>query len=409
MANYTVRKLKLKYSEQLNQLAHAAGELYSQTLVSFWRTVRKKNVWLSGYTMERWLISDKLHAHSSDAVTQSFFASLKSWRSRRKTDPNSKPPRRRRWYFKLTWKSSAIKIKDGKLRLSNGKGNQPLIVDWHWDKPKQVELGWNKASKCYELRACYSECKHRTAFTSLSLMDSPNAFGLPWRSKIKPVESEGVSSCDLGEIHPMVFTDGVDTDIFNGRLLRSKRQYQNKLKARLSNLIDTKKRGSKRRKRLIKSKQKQLAKVKNQIKDIEHKLTSKAVSMLQEKSIQTLVIGDVRDIRKNIKYGKKANQKLHQWSFGSIRQKLEYKCAKVGIDTKLISEAYTSQECLSCRKRNKPRNREYKCSCGFKWHRDGVGCSNIRAKYLEVIPVVGLMASPVGVRWNPHIQCNSID
>ncbi|MEO0012588.1 MAG: hypothetical protein RLZZ535_977 [Cyanobacteriota bacterium] len=385
MANYTVRKLKLKYSEQLNQLAHAAGELYSQTLVSFWRTVRKKNVWLSGYTMERWLISDKLHAHSSDAVTQSFFASLKSWRSRRKTEPNSKPPRRRRWYFKLIWKSSAIKLIDGKLRLSNGKGNEPLIVDWHWDKPKQVELGWNKGSKSYELRACYLAL-------SVELRRSGN-----------------VSGCDLGEIHPMVFNNGVNTDIFNGRLLRSKRQFQNKLKAKLSKLIDTKKRGSKRRKKLIQSKQKQLAKIKNQIKDIEHKLTSKAVSMLREKSIQTLVIGDVRDIRKNINYGKKANQKLHQWTFGSIRQKLEYKCAKVGIDTKLISEAYTSQECLSCRKRNKPRNRQYKCSCGFKWHRDGVGCANIRAKYLEAIPVVGLMASPVGVRWNSHIQCNSID
>ena len=119
MANYTVRKLKLKYPPELNQLAHAAGELYSQTLVSFWRTVRKKNVWLSSYTMERWLISDKLHAHSSDAVTQSFFASLKSWRARR-NDPSSKPPRRRRWYYKLIWKSSAIKVKDSKLSLSNG-------------------------------------------------------------------------------------------------------------------------------------------------------------------------------------------------------------------------------------------------------------------------------------------------
>ena len=67
--------------------------------------------------------------------------------------------------------------------------------------------------------------------------------------------------------------------------------------------------------------------------------------MLQERGIQTLVIGDVRDIRKNIKFGKKANQKLHQWSFGSIREKLEYKCAKVGIRVELISEAYTSQTC----------------------------------------------------------------
>lgn len=383
MANYTVRKLKLEYSEQLNELAHAAGELYSQTLVRFWRTVRKKNVWLSGYTMERWLISDKLHAHSSDAVTQSFFASLKSWRARRKEDPNSKPPRRRKWFYKLTWKSSAIKTKDGFLRLSNGKGNKPLILDWQWEKPRQIELGWNKASKCYELRACYVS------------------------DQVEIVREGETSGCDLGEIHPMVFSNGVDTDIFNGRLLRSKRQYQNKLKAMLSNLIDTKKRGSKRRKRLIKSKQKQLAKLNNQIKDIEHKLTSKAVSMLQEKSIQTLVIGDVRDIRKSIKFGKKANQKLHQWSFGSIRAKLEYKCAKVGINTELINEAYTSQTCPSCGKRHKPRNRQYKCKCGFQFHRDGVGCYNIRAKYLgEQAPVIGLMASPSGVRFRPHLQCN---
>lgn len=386
MPQYIVRKLKIGKTSQLDELARAAGELYSKTLVSFWRTVRKKDVWLSGYSMEKWHISDKLHAHSSDAVTQSFLASLKSWRTRRKTDPNSKPPRRRRWYYKLIWKSSAIKIKNGKLKLSNGKSNEPLIVNWYWGKPKQVELGWNKASKCYELRACYSE------------------------PKIELVKEGRVSGCDLGEIHPMVFTDGVDTDIFNGRLLRSKRQYQNKLKAKLSKLIDTKKRGSKRRKKLIKSKQKQLAKIKNQIKDIEHKLTSKAVSMLQEKNIQTLVIGDVRDIRKNINYGAYANQKLHQWNFGIIRQKLEYKCAKVGIQTELISEEYTSQECLSCRKRNKPKNRNYRCSCGFSWHRDGLGSANILSKYLgRLVPVVGLMARPSGIRWYPHLQCNPIE
>lgn len=385
MPNYQVRKLKLNKTEQLDSLARAAGELYSRTLVSFWRTVRHKNVWLSGYSMEKWHTSPLLHAHSSDAVTQSFYASLKSWRQRRKSDPNSKPPKRRRWFFKLLWKSTAIKLKNGKLTLSNGKGNAPLIIDWYWEKPKIVELGWNKSSLCYELRPCYV------------------------REDVTLVTDGGVAACDLGEIHPMVFADGINTDIFNGRLLRSKRQYQNQLKANLSNLIDKKKRSSKRRKKLIKSKQKQLAKINNQIKDIEHKLTSKAVSILKERSIQTLVIGDVRDIRKSIDYGKKTNQKLHQWSFGSVRQKLEYKCAKFGIKTELISEEYTSQECLSCRKRNKPKNRNYKCSCGFKFHRDGVGSNNIRAKYLGEIPVVGLMASPSGVRYTPHLQCNPTD
>ncbi len=186
-------------------------------------------------------------------------------------------------FHKVIWKQSAIKLKDGKLRLSNGKGNEPLIVDWQWEKPKIIEMGWNRNSQCYELRACYSQANAQL------------------------IKSGNIAGCDLGEIHPMVIADGVNTDIYNGRLLRSKRQYQNKLKAQLSKLIGKTKRGSKRRKRLIKSKQKQLAKIKNQIKDIEHKLTSKAVSVLKKRSIQTLVIGDVRDIRKNIDYGKKAN------------------------------------------------------------------------------------------------------
>ena len=168
--------------------------------------------------------------------------------------------------YKVIWKSSAIKLKDGKLRLSNGKRNQPLIVNWQWSKPKQIEMGWNRNSQCYELRACYPQ------------------------PTIKLIDSKKVAAVDLGEIHPMVIADGVNTDIYNGRLLRSKRQYQNKLKAQLSNLIDKKKRGSKRSKKLIKSQQRQLAKINNQIKDIEHKLTSKAVSVLKERSIQTLVI-----------------------------------------------------------------------------------------------------------------------
>jgi putative transposase len=385
MPQYIVRKLKIDKTSQLDELARAAGELYSITLVSFWRTVRKKDVWLSGYSMEKWHISDKLHAHTSDAITQSFYASLKSWLIRRKADSLSKPPRRRRWFYKVVWKSSAISLKNGKLRLSNGKGNQPLVINWQWNKPKIIEMGWNQNAQCYELRACYPQ------------------------PSIQSIKSNNVAAIDLGEIHPMVIADGVNTDIYNGRLLRSVKQYQNKLKAKLSKLIDNKKRGSKRRKKLIKSKQKQLATIKNQIKDIEHKLTSKAVSMLKMRGIQTLVIGELRDIRKNIDYGKKANQRLHQWNFGSIRQKLEYKCARTEIQTELISEEYTSQMCLSCRKRNKPKNRNYRCSCSFQFHRDGVGSNNIRAKYLGQVPVVGLMASPIGVRWNPHIQCNPID
>jgi putative transposase len=55
----------------------------------------------------------------------------------------------------VQWKSSAIKVESGKLRLSNGKGNKPLVIPWVWDTPVWVEIGWD--GKQYELRACYKE------------------------------------------------------------------------------------------------------------------------------------------------------------------------------------------------------------------------------------------------------------
>ena len=44
-----------------------------------------------------------------------------------------------------------------------------------------------------------------------------------------------------------------------------------------------------------------------------------------------LVIGDVRTIRQNLDVGSKTNQKLHQWSFGSIRHKHTYKAERLGM------------------------------------------------------------------------------
>lgn len=122
---YEVRRLHIDPTPQLDALARAAGELYSRVVVSFWRVVRKKGLWLKPATMMRWHTSKELHAHSADAVVQSFYAALDSWRERRKVDPKAKPPYRRRRYYRVQWKSSAIRIKEGKLILSNGKGNPP--------------------------------------------------------------------------------------------------------------------------------------------------------------------------------------------------------------------------------------------------------------------------------------------
>jgi putative transposase len=164
------------------------------------------------------------------------------------------------------------------------------------------------------------------------------------------------------------------------------------------------KRGSKRRKRLIRSKKKQLKKIEQQIRDIEHQQTTKLITTLQQAGVRTVVIGDVRDIRQDNDVGSTNNQKIHQWSHGSVRHKLTYKAERRGMQVALQEESFTSRTCPKCehRRKSKVSGRVFHCTnkqCGFSWHRDAVGAINIRQKYLGCGPVVGDMAPPIGIRF----------
>lgn len=384
---YTVKKLDLSSTEQLDNLARAAGELYTRILVSYWRVVRKKNLFLSQYGMERWHTSPHLHAHSSDAIAGNFYAAIKSAQERKKSgDAEAKYPKRRKWFYKTTWKSSAIRIKNGQLILSNGKGNQPLEIEWQWDKPKLVEIGWKKSGG-YQLRATY-----------------------PIEAEQK-VLGEKVAGVDLGDLRSATVHDGENTWIYSGRLLRSLVRYRNKITGKLQELISKTQKGSNRRRRLVRTKKKQLALIERKINDILHKQTNHIVSTLLQAGVQTVVIGDVRNIRKSIDYGAKANQKLHSWSFGKFRFMLTYKAQRTGMKVALQDERHTSKTCPKCGNRHKPSGRLYKCNkCGFTFDRDGVGAINITRKYLGCfdIPVVGDMATPIGVRYRPHLHCSHL-
>lgn len=78
---YYVRRLNLNSQKDLcDKLAQESGKLYSQTVKFFWRTVRKKNIWLKPSSLMRLFNSHQMHAHSADASVQQFFNALKSWR-----------------------------------------------------------------------------------------------------------------------------------------------------------------------------------------------------------------------------------------------------------------------------------------------------------------------------------------
>src|SRR6266566_4731732 len=172
MSSYQVRRVNIGKTTQLDELAHECGLLYSQTLVFFWRTVRHKGIWLKPRHLMRLIPSDPdhlLHAHTVDATVQAFFAGLSSWRERRTMDPNAKPPRRRKWYFKVEYKSSAIRLQEDLLILSNGRGRVPLVLFWEWEIPKTVVIHWTGSQ--YEALATYQIGKDLPQEEDLSLQE----------------------------------------------------------------------------------------------------------------------------------------------------------------------------------------------------------------------------------------------
>ena len=378
---YTTKKVKVDKTPALDTLAHEAGRVYSKVVSLIRKVKRKKGFWLSEKAVKKYmkLRGYQLHSQTIQAIIESYFDSLKSYFRVVKSNPDAKPPKRTPKFFKVRWKSSAISLKAGILRLSNGKGHEPITVKSDV-KPTYVEM--------YFQRGSYY-------------------FSLVYKVHVPPkLETGKAVAIDMGEIHPIVSHDGERTIIYNGRALRAIKQYLNKFKAHIQSKMDRCKQRSNRWYRLKRIKTKILAKLNAQIKDAEHKITSRFISDCIKAKADTIVMGDLKGIRKRVKFSKKSNQKVHQWAFARLQFMICYKAELAGLKVKFVSEAYTSQTCPRCGNRKKPTNRNYHCNhCGFEYHRDGVGAINIWNKVSGFLlsPVVGVMASPIGVRFDSHL------
>lgn len=380
---YLTQTLKHKKTEQLDKLARESGRCYSKVVSFVRKTHKKKDFWISKNAIQKYMRHREyqLHSQSVQACADSYFDALKAYFEVRKSDPEAKPPKRTPKYFKVRWKSNAIRIKDNKLILSNGKNRDPVILDNGQEKPKYVEMHFK--------RGYYY-------FAFVYKVDTPEK------------QNTGATvAIDMGEIHPIVSFDGKRITIYNGRFVRSIKRYREKIKTDFQSKMDTCKKRSRKWYRLLKAKRRTLDKLDAQLNDAEHKITSRFISDCQRAKADTIVIGDLKGIRESMKFSKKSNQKLHQWAFSRIADKMCYKAELAGIQVVSESEAYTSQTCPKCGHRKKPKNRNYHCpKCDFKYHRDGVGAINLWDKVSGLInnPVSWDIGSPLGVRFNWHLS-----
>jgi hypothetical protein len=233
-------------------------------------------------------------------------------------------------------------------------------------------------------------------------VDDSISYGTPARALPAPVEG-GPSvtvAIDEGVINPMALSarmpDGtVHVAVLNGRTGRSIKRLRNKQTAQLQAKLARSKNGSRRHRRLTAAKKRLRAKTERRLHDFDHQVSARAEKFTRD--VHTawtehhaaeakalggeapvvgvrLVAGDVRGIERHTNRRRRASrstrQQLSQWSCGRQEQYLAY---KTGLRVEHISEAYTSQTCVWCLHRAKPRGRNYTCknpTCSFRAHRD---------------------------------------
>ncbi|USG68290.1 transposase [Brevibacillus ruminantium] len=179
--------------------------------------------------------------------------------------------------------------------------------------------------------------------------------------------NENIMGIDLGlKVPAVAVTSTGKTRFFgNGRqnkYIRRKYQQRRRKLGKLKKLSAVRKLGNKEQRWM---------------KDQNHKISRQIVNTAIQEGVSVMKLERLENIRKTARTSRKNAKNLHSWTFYQLQQFISYKANLVGIKVVEVNPAYTSQCCPACGEKNKARDRRYKCSCGFKAHRDRVGAINI--------------------------------
>jgi len=362
-----LRRLSAQQQALCEFLREEAGRCWTDMLAAHIKS--RGGRWLSSADLKKLFKGQyALHSQTIQALAEKLESNVDTASELRKSDPRARYPYHPKKYQTVVWKRSAIHwLENGRILLSNGKSNQPLILTIP-DEYSVVDI-------------CTAELTWRADHYELCLTIDTGLVNPP------PKETGQVAGVDLGEVNiAAVITEAGNALVVSGRALRSVKRLRNKRHAALDVLISRCKPGSKRHRRLKKSKAKTSAKMYRQQRDILHKASRQVVEFCQVNEVKSVAVGDVRNIQDCVDLGAQTNQKVSQWPHGQFVKYIAYKSAQYGMQTGYIPEDYSTRTCSCCRsiKNSAPQGRLYICSgCGAVIHRDANGASNIcsRARY----------------------------
>lgn len=295
-----------------------------------------------------------LHSQSVQMVCHTFLANVNTACQIKKINKRIRLPYKEKRFYPLMWPKQAIKWEEGALTLPMGRkrGSLRLKVDL-----ERVEIGSCKIiyDGSYQLHV---------------VIETPP----PKKESDPPLRA----TVDLGQIHLAAVT--IETGkslVVSGRGIRTLKRNRSRAFGKIAKKQIRCAKGSKRWKKLQKSKRKQASRAKRRIRDLRHKATTQVIDFCQREKITDLYIGNPEGVqRKNS--GRKHNQRMSQWEFGKDISYLEHKSEKIGIVCSNGSERGTSSHCPQCNHRQKIKGRIWHCAkCGLKLHRDVVGSVNM--------------------------------
>jgi putative transposase len=298
-----------------------------------------------------------------------YYARNAMWQSIKAKHENSdkvKMPYKEKEYFNTGWDYGCIKVdyEKGVLKLAKaklgkggyGKKQKPVICHAKTipQNIKQIELVYRDGLKLYIKYIV--EDKHIL------------------------IQSENAASIDLGEIHTIASIDNNGNSIIiTGRKMRSIKRLYNKEWGKIRRKMSKRIKGSRQYKKYRRALHKLNYKKDRQISDCIHKITKLYLDYCLQNHIGLVYYGDIDGATRYTKgrINKMVGQKLNEWNYGQVIRQLENKFSRYGIQLIKVKEYYTSSKCPVCGNINKPRGRNYTCTCGYTQHRDIVGAINI--------------------------------
>lgn len=222
--------------------------------------------------------------------------------------------------------------------------------------------------------------------------------------EVKPRENQGTGrvAVDLGEtvLLAAAFDDGT-VSLYSGRLVKAIRRYWQKMRAKVKPPSKENPRKSRRYRQIAR-------KERRQVEHLLHVATSHFVRECVRRGVKEIAIGDLTGIRREIAYGARMNQRLHNWSYRKIVDMIRYKAELAGIVVRDdVDERGTSRTCCYCgRERSSSRVHRglYRCPCSWVCQADVNGALNIYERAFQVSPTKGSsgrVARPVVLSFQP--------